>query len=265
VKRTHLGLYGRYGLLLLSCLVALSCGESSAPTSATSPPGSAPPSVLADAPSSRAASDGDFPLKIILCFGDSITYGITLQAQVPGGAEGALSLTEGYVPKLWRMLEAKYGTGFMLINDGIGGETTVDGLDRFRQEVILYKPDLVLLLEGVVDVNSAQPRFPVVRDNLAEMMREAHREGTAVIIGTYPLLNTDGFRTSGASNVPRLNDIIRQEAGKQNVPVADHETAFSDTTGQGPDGLHPNNFGYEVMAGVWLEAIEELAASMTGT
>jgi lysophospholipase L1-like esterase len=36
-------------------------------------------------------------------------------------------------------------------------------------------------------------------------------------------------------------------------------------SGQGPDGLHPNNLGYEVMADTWLEAIEALAELLNGT
>jgi lysophospholipase L1-like esterase len=262
------------GISVLSCLAAtaVGCGESGSATSATAlgePP--APTSAsIADSSSARTtggagAGTGAFPFETILCFGDSITYGVTLQAPLPGGASGALALTEGYVPKLWRLLQAKYGSGLMLVNDGIGGETSDEGLDRFQDEIHLYHPDLVLLLEGVVDVNNTDPRFTAVRDNLAEMMRIAHREGTPIIIGTYPLLNPDGFRTSGASNVSRLNEIIRSEAGKQAVPVADHEKAFGDTSGQGPDGLHPNNFGYEVMAGVWFASIEALSAAMTGT
>ncbi len=260
----------KYFLVILSLLAAADCGESGSLTS-VSPVGASPAAsgpavpISADMPSGQSSATGEFPFKTILCFGDSVTYGITLQAPGADAVEGALSLTEGYVPKLWRLLEAEHGTGIMLVNDGIGGETTDDGLARFQEEVLTYNPDLVLLLEGVVDVNNDAPRFPVVRANLAEMMHIAHREGTQVIIGTYPLLSPDGFRISGAENVPRLNDVIRQEASKQGVPVADHEKAFPDTTGQGPDGLHPNNLGYEVMAQVWFDAIEAFAAVMTGT
>jgi lysophospholipase L1-like esterase len=128
----------------------------------------------------------------------------------------------------------------------------------------VHDPDVVLLLEGVVDINNSAPRFPVVRENLAEMMRLVQRDGRLVIIGTYPLLDPEGFRTSGAEFVPRLNDVIRQEANKQDVVVADHERA-TDSSSQGPDGLHPNNIGYEALADTWLVAIEELAAKLGDT
>jgi len=207
----------------------------------------------------------DVPFRKILCFGDSLTYGVTLDAlSLPPGAQADLVLVEGYVPKLWRLLESRYGSGFELVNAGIPGERTIEGVERIRAEMRLHDPDLVLLLEGIVDINNSAPRFPVVRENLVEMMTLVQREGRHVIIGTYPLLNPDGFRTTGAQFVPRLNDVIRQEANRLTVTIADHEEAV-ELSGQGPDGLHPNNIGYEGMADVWLRAIEELAETLAGT
>ncbi len=238
------------------------CGSSTSPVreSPVAPPALSPSSSLA-----AQTILADLPFRKILCFGDSITYGVTLEAlSLPPGAQADLALVEGYVPKLWRLLESGHGSGFDLINAGVPGERTTEGVERLRTELRTFDPDLVLLLEGVVDVNSDSPRFPVVRENLVDMMGLAKREGAQVIIGTYPLLNPDGFRTTGAANVPRLNDVIRQEANRLSVLVADHEIE-NELAGQGPDGLHPNNIGYETMAATWLAAIEELAESMSGT
>ena len=59
-------------------------------------------------------------------------------------------------------------------------------------------------------------------------------------------------------NIARLNDVIRQEAKGKNVVIADHEKAAAkDFRGQGSDGVHPNNIGYETMAQTWFETIEE--------
>jgi len=215
-------------------------------------------------PDSRSLA-ADLPFRKVLCFGDSITYGVTLEAlSLPPGAQADLSLVEGYVPKLWRLLESKYGAGFDLINSGVPGESTSEGVERLRTELRVFQPDLVLVLEGIVDVNNNSPRFPVVRENLIDMMGIVKREGKLVIIGTYPLLDPNGYRTTGASNVPRLNDVIRQEASRLGVRVADHEEAV-ELSGQGPDGLHPNNLGYDVMAETWLSAMEALAEDLAGT
>ncbi len=249
-------------MALMATLGVVGCGSSTSPTdsSAVLPRGSAQ-----EPSSSSQAIVADVPFRKILCFGDSITYGVTLEAlPFPPGAQADLTLVEGYVPKLWRLLESKYGSGFELTNAGLPGERTADAVERLRLELAVHDPDLVLLLSGIIDANTSSPRFPVIRENLAEMMRLAQRQGKHVIIGTYVLLNSDGFRTDGASQIPRLNDVIRQEAERQHVVVADHERAV-DLNGQGPDGLHPNNLGYEGMANTWLAAIEALAESLGGT
>jgi lysophospholipase L1-like esterase len=201
------------------------------------------------------------PFRRILCFGDSVTFGVTQKASLAVGGRDALAPVEGYVAKLWRLIEDQYGTGYELINAGVAGESVTAGVERMRDEIRVHSPDLVLLLEGVVDVNNPQPRFTDVEDNLDEMIRTVQKSGAEVILGTYPLLNPDGFRTRGIDNVPALNDLIRQTAARRGVVVADHERAQPDLSGQGPDGLHPNNLGYEAMAVTWLTAIEVLAAA----
>ena len=252
----------RIGIALFAALGLADCGSSTSPVEE---------SLVPPRPSSQVSSGAaqaivaDVPFRKILCFGDSLTYGVTLEApSLPPGTETDLALVEGYIPKLWRLLESKYGAGFELVNAGIPGERTIEGVERIRNEMRIHDPDLVLLLEGIVDVNNSAPRFPVVRENLVEMMTLVERDGRLVIVGTYPLLNPDGFRTSGAAFIPRLNDVIRQEANRLSVQIADHEKAV-DLNGQGPDGLHPNNIGYEGMANTWLTAIEELAETLSGT
>jgi lysophospholipase L1-like esterase len=186
-----------------------------------------------------------------------LTLGVTSRT-VPVGPS-LLASVEGYAPKLARLLALEFGGDLSLINSGIGAEGTESGSDRFSAETRVYKPDLVLLLEGVVDVNNPRPRFDVARKNLREMMRTANGRRIPLIIGTVPPLNPQGFRTRGAENVPVLNDIIRQLAAEEGVPVADHEEAFGgDLSLQGPDGLHPNSRGYEVMAETWFQAIVAL-------
>ena len=200
----------------------------------------------------------DFPFKKILCFGDSVTIGVTQQSGSDGGLRTELAMVEGYVPKLSRGLAERYGTGIELVIEGVGGETTREALGRIDTFIGRHDPDVVLILTGIVDVNGPVPRFPVVRTNIAEMMRIVQRRGKFPIIGTYPPVNPGGFRVFAVENIARLNDVIRQEAKEKNVMIADHETAAAgDYRGQGSDGVHPNNIGYETMAETWFEAIVE--------
>lgn len=200
----------------------------------------------------------DLPFRRILCFGDSLTFGVTSRDSLE---KFSLSPVEGYIPKLFRLLRKEFEGTAKLTNSGIGAETTGQGLERLRSEIRSERYDLVLLLEGVVDVNFPEPDFQQARANLKEMMRVVKGEGVPMIIGTIPPLNADGFRTQGIENIPKLNEMIRAEAAAERVPVADHEKAFGkDLSLQGPDGLHPNDSGYEMMAQTWFDVILKLAA-----
>jgi len=249
------------GLLLGIIIgVAFGCSGDRSPvaprTDSFAPSGST--SALASGERRMAIPD-NFPFQKILCFGDSVTLGVTLQSgDYDDGRRAELTMVEGYVPKLWRRLEERYGTGFDLVVEGVGGENTREALDRIDTMVRRHDPDLVLILTGIVDVNVEVVRFPVVRSNIAEIMRIVQLRGKYPIIGTYPPVNPDGFRVFAIENVARLNDIIRQEAKGKNVMIADHETAAErGYIGQGSDGVHPNNIGYETMADTWFETIVE--------
>ncbi len=249
----------RLAFLTASLAIGLWACNGSAP----SPVG---PELVSPAPTPSGQTDAgapvapqarkDLPFERILCFGDSLTFGITSRGVLQ---RFTLEPVEGYVPKLRRLLRREFDSAPQLINSGRGGETTDRGLERLRIEIRSQRFDLVLLLEGVVDVNNPNPKFGQARNNLKEMMRIVKGEGVPVIIGTVPPLNDDGFRIRGIENIPKLNDIIREEAKAERVPVADHDRAFGSNEGlQGPDGLHPNDTGYELMAQTWLEEIQKL-------
>jgi lysophospholipase L1-like esterase len=213
--------------------------------------------------SSPQAVAQDFPFRRVLCFGDSLTFGTTLVA-LDGAA--VLAPVEGYVPKLARLVRAAHPTGeFEFINAGIGAEATSEGRERLSRQLRRFEPDLVLLLEGAVDVGSRNPPYAQIRQNLAAMMRDVLGRRVDLIVGTVPPFHPDGFRASPAiENVPRLNEIIRDEAEAIGVVLADHALAFGDNPGlQGPDGVHPNDNGYELMAATWFAALEELLARGT--
>ena len=252
----------RFSLMALVLAVAMvGCGVESlplAPEGSSSAPSANVSGGLTPDPPQEARPLRAFPFRRILCFGDSMTKGVTARGLFE---RFTLSPVEGYVPKLGRLLRQEFGDRPQLFNSGVGGETTNLGLERLRLSVRSARYDLVLLLEGVVDVNNPQPGFEQARANLKEMLRVVKGEGVPVIIGTIPPLNDDGFRTRGAENIPKLNDMIREEAELEKVPLADHERAFGrNLTLQGPDGLHPNDAGYEVIAETWFDAIVELAA-----
>ena len=106
-------------------VVVLSAFAISACESPVSPGGSPTESVVAPSSSALALSSAtgarlkeDIPFKRILCFGDSLTFGLTLKAGSGSGGRSVLTFAEGYVPKLARLLTEKHGEGFELFNAG---------------------------------------------------------------------------------------------------------------------------------------------------
>ena len=105
------------------------------------------------------------PNATILAFGDSLTAGV--------GADPA----ESYPAQLADL------TGFTVINSGISGETTRQGLNRLPAVLETSQPDLVILLEGGNDILRNLPPTET-KNNLAEMIALVQsREVPVVLLG----------------------------------------------------------------------------------
>ncbi|MGB7570946.1 MAG: GDSL-type esterase/lipase family protein, partial [Methanothrix sp.] len=74
----------------------------------------------------------------IVAYGDSITAGFAVR--------------RGF-PSFWKqMLVERYPeAGVEMINSGISGDTTMDGLSRLDWAVLSYEPDLVTINFGIND------------------------------------------------------------------------------------------------------------------
>ena len=128
------------GVGLLGLVVGCKSSGDAAPVAASSAPVSAPAPVAA-APASVASPVADAPepevanrRPVIVCFGDSITAGLGVDPAVnyPADLQGDLD---------------QAGYNYRVVNMGISGETTKDGLARVRG-VLALKPEWVLVEFG---------------------------------------------------------------------------------------------------------------------
>ena len=103
----------------------------------------------------------------ILAFGDSLTqgYGATPETSYPA-----------VLAKL---------TNRKVINAGISGETTSEGLIRFDAVLDKHKPALVILMEGGNDILQNQD-LSVTKSNLAAMLTSATARQIPVILIGVP-------------------------------------------------------------------------------
>jgi lysophospholipase L1-like esterase len=85
----------------------------------------------------------------------------------------------------------------------------------------------------------------------------ATRAGVEVYLATLPPWNPEGSRGDNAALVPALNAAIVRVAARRGVELVDLHAAFGgDLTLIAPDGLHPNQAGYQRMADTFFEAIK---------
>lgn len=166
---------------------------------------------------------------IILAFGDSITHGI--------GANN----TESY-PSVLANLSKR-----TVIESGIPGETTEEGLIRLKDVLEKYNPSLVILCEGGNDM-LRQINDNRIKENLRSMVRLIKEKGIDVILIGVP---KPGFIIS----VP---DFYKDVAVEFNIPY-DGKILKSILTDNRlkADPIHPNGEGYKKLATRIYELIKE--------
>jgi lysophospholipase L1-like esterase len=248
---------------VVSALLLAGCSQTPTSPSTISAPGiigqvpqasvPVPPRLSVDPPRALGATR-------YLAFGDSITWGAfsAWDARFLFAAANG-----GYPERLQAGLNQHHSPQqFTVINEGQPGEQAINALSRFRLVLTNHRPEVVLLLEGVNDLNN-DIEVSRISTSLQQMLDAAASAGIPVVIGTmyqtYAVTDPTGFyRHNGAASIPAFNTEIRRIAGlRLNVHVADLEPVMRDREMVGADGIHLTDAGFTVMAAVFLEAIEK--------
>lgn len=166
------------------------------------------------------------------------------------------------------------------LNRGIGGQTTLEMLGRFRQDVIALQPQVVVILAGTNDLafNIGNSPIEAVSNNLASMSELASLHKIRVVLasvlpvsdynqapGGEPLIQTAG---RPPAKIIELNDAIKKYAEQNGHIYLDYYSALVDEKGMlkaelASDGLHPNAEGYAVMTRLAEQAIAKSLSSKT--
>ncbi len=171
------------------------------------------------------------------------------------------SITDG-----WRLNE--YFTGRDFVNRGIGGQTTLQMIARFRQDVAALNPKVVVVLGGTNDIAAGVPANQI-EESLATLGDLAKAHGIrAAFASILPVSDyhkdADPHYEMTASHPPAtisaINNWLRAYCQSQGYFYIDYYAVMIDSSGHmqsdlSDDGLHPNAKGYRVMSPVALEAI----------
>jgi acyl-CoA thioesterase-1 len=131
----------------------------------------AQPQSIAPAPTAMLMVDND-PRPRLVCFGDSLTAGYGTD---PG---------QSYPDVLQKMLDQQ-GYRYRVVNAGVSGETTKDGLERVERIAARHPPLVVLEFGG----NDGLRGLPLeqTQANLSQMIETLQKSGTTVALAGISL------------------------------------------------------------------------------
>ena len=177
----------------------------------------------------------------IIAFGDSITAG-------NGSNSG------GYPPKLSGLLNGN-GKPSIVANYGNPGEQTPGGLDRFDSVLASFPANIVLIMEGTNDVRVGIS-VETTRYNLQAMITKTKAAGATPVISTL----TPSDRGGSPTLIPQTwNPMIKSLASNNGILLADQYAAVLPVWGSAnDDGIHPNDYGYQILADTWYATIASM-------
>jgi len=189
---------------------------------------------------SRTRSDLEAGADVtIVAYGDSITAGFAVR--------------RGF-PSFWKqmLLERYPEAGVEMINAGISGDTSQDGLARLDWAVLSYEPDLVTINFGINDCVLGLG-LEELEMNLVEMVRRIRAgPGSEVLLLSSQPLETPPYDRL----VPDYYQAVERVAKEMDVGFVDVYGAWMRLVGQGtplsslilPGLDHPNEAGYKIIA-----------------
>jgi len=176
----------------------------------------------------------------VLAFGDSLTSGL------------GLPTSQAFPARLEAWLRQQ-GLDVFIINAGVAGDTTTDGLARIDWS-LATKPDFVILALGANDaMRGISPM--IVRDNLEKMIDKVQASGAKLL-----LLGMVAPANWGADYQHAFDAIYPDLAKAHGLPLYPfflEGVAMNPYLNQ-PDGLHPNEHGVALM----VDHIAPLVAKM---
>lgn len=159
------------------------------------------------------------------------------------------------ITQIWNLQKSFPGKPY--INRGISGQTTMQILIRFRQDVINLKPKVVIILAGTNDLaqNTGPETVGDIENNLMSMAQLARANGIhAVLCSVLPTVHYPWHPElpNPAPKIVALNKWMKAYAAKHGYVYVNYYSAMADPAGGLPhklshDGVHPNAAGFAVM------------------
>jgi acyl-CoA thioesterase-1 len=158
----------------------------------------------------------------VIAFGDSLTLGYRVD---PG---------EGWPEQLSAI------AGRPILNRGVSGNTTADGLARLERDVLSQQPRVVLVCLGGNDMLRQMPADQQFA-NLRTIVRSIQQRGALVV-----LIGTEGYKVLSQVDYGARYEALARETGAAYVP--DLMKGVLGDRALMLDQIHPNAKGYAKIA-----------------
>lgn len=121
-------------------------------------------------------------------------------------------------------LKQTYGRGCVqCCNMGVGGDTSVQMLERFERDVTPFRPHFTIVTVGGNDSNpERRVEASHFAANLEKIVRKLAALGSRVLLQTYYSCDLEQLPPRHAEELVRYMEIVRETAAECSVPVLDH-------------------------------------------
>lgn len=227
--------------------------------------------------------------ELIVAIGDSITKGFpdykcNDNASIycmDNTSEDGRNTGGGFEPILNDLLTMEKGYPHSVLNEGVLGDTSQQGLDRLPS-IISSHPEATtyLIMFGTNDASSSHNvTVETFRNNMQQMIDIIKNAGKNSAVAKIPRVLGDSYNglsyeersmdpEDGARNIKirEFNMVIDELVSANNITVVppDFYTYFKETYGDTyssteqdgyADNLHPDGLGYNAMAKMWKDAL----------
>lgn len=182
----------------------------------------------------------------ILAFGDSLTAGLGLAEQdtLPTRLADALN---------------KMGRPVIMINGGVSGDTTADGVSRLDW-ALADKPQIMILALGANDMlRGLDPK--TTRANLDAIIRKAQAAGVEVVLAG--MLSPPNLGTEYKAAFDAIYPDLAKAHNLLFMPFLLQDVAQDSDLNQA-DGIHPNGNGVAIIVRNLLPYVTEAMDKLTG-
>lgn len=178
----------------------------------------------------------------------------------------------------WELPAYFHTPGQLIINRGIGGDTTEYLKKRFSPDALQLNPRYCIMGIGINDSIALEgdywkliPPLPyhqvlsMAKDNISDIIKQARSSKTTLILASLlPItIKLALHEKERKKYICELNQWLAKTAEENNLMFVDYYNAAADKGTDMPldgityDGLHPNGRGYEIMTAVLKDTLKK--------